>query len=85
MMTKEKLLKALKAGEWNDIQFWNPGDVFGDDARLREPGEKEVRNPGIIAAMRRIAMCEQAGTGMRMMREEWQSMVLAMVQLSAII
>jgi hypothetical protein len=22
-------------------------------------------------AMRRIAMCEQAGTGMRMMREEW--------------
>ena len=25
-------------------------------------------------AMRRIAMCEQAGTGMRMMREEWQKM-----------
>ena len=74
MMTKEELLKALKAGEWNDIQFWNPGDVFGDDTRLLEPGEKEVRNPGIIAAMRRIAMCEQAGTGMRMMREEWQGL-----------
>lgn len=25
-------------------------------------------------AMRRIAMCEQAGTGMRMMREEWQKL-----------
>ena len=24
--------------------------------------------------MRRIAMCEQAGTGMRMMREEWQKL-----------
>ena len=25
-------------------------------------------------AMRRIAMCEQAGTGMRMMREEWRKL-----------
>jgi ATP-dependent DNA helicase RecG len=54
------------------IQFWNPGDVFGDDSRLFEPGEKEARNPAIAMAMRRIAMCEQAGTGMHMMREEWQ-------------
>lgn len=42
------------------------GDVFGDDSRLFEPGEKEVRNSAIAMAMRRIAMCEQAGTGMRM-------------------
>jgi hypothetical protein len=56
------------------IQLWNPGDVFGDDSRLMEPGEKEVRNPAIAMAMRRIAMCEQAGTGMRMMREEWQKL-----------
>ncbi len=56
------------------IQFWNPGDVFGDDSRLFEPGEKEVRNPAIAMAIRRIAMCEQAGTGMRMMREEWQKL-----------
>jgi ATP-dependent DNA helicase RecG len=53
---------------------WNPGDVFGDDSRLFEPGEKEVRNPAIAMAMRRIAMCEQAGTGLRMMREEWQKL-----------
>ena len=59
---------------WDGIQFWNPGDVFGDDSRLFEPGEKEVRNPAITMAMRRIAMCEQAGTGMRMMREEWQKL-----------
>jgi predicted HTH transcriptional regulator len=54
------------------IQSLNPGEVFGDDSRLLEPGEKEVRNPAIAMAMRRIIMCEQAGTGMRMMREEWQ-------------
>jgi ATP-dependent DNA helicase RecG len=56
------------------IQFWNPGDVFGDDSRLLEPGEKEVRNPAITAAMRRIVLCEQAGTGLRMMRKEWQKL-----------
>jgi len=56
------------------IQFWNPGDVFGDDSRLWEPGEKEVRNPSIAMAMRRIALCEQAGTGLRMMREEWKKL-----------
>ncbi len=58
----------------NGIQFWNPGDVFGDDSRLWEPGEKEVRNPSIAMAMRRIAMCEQAGTGLRMMREAWRGL-----------
>jgi len=56
------------------IQFWNPGDVFGDDSHLLDPGEKEVRNPGIVSGMRRIIMCEQAGTGLRMMRQEWQGL-----------
>ncbi|MCL2304528.1 MAG: putative DNA binding domain-containing protein [Planctomycetaceae bacterium] len=56
------------------VQFWNPGDVFGDDTRLWEPGEKEVRNPSLAMAFRRIAMCEQAGTGLRMIREEWQKL-----------
>lgn len=58
----------------NGILFWNPGDVFGDDSRLWEPGEKEVRNPTITMAMRRIAMCEQAGTGLRMIREIWRKL-----------
>ncbi len=56
------------------IKLWNPGDSFGDNAHLLEPGEKEVRNPAIAMALRRIDMCEQAGTGLRMMRREWQAL-----------
>src|SRR3989338_9951830 len=65
--SRKAVIKFFRDG----IQFWNPGDVFGDDSRLLEPGEKEVRNPVIATAMRRVAMCEQAGTGLRMMREAW--------------
>lgn len=68
--TRKAVIKFYRDG----IQFWNPGDVFGDDSRLWEPGEKEVRNPSIAMAMRRIAMCEQAGTGLRMMREAWRKL-----------
>lgn len=68
--SRKAVIKFFKDG----IQFWNPGDVFGDDSRLLEPGEKEVRNPAITAAMRRIVMCEQAGTGLRMMQKEWQAL-----------
>jgi predicted HTH transcriptional regulator len=32
----------------------------------------EVGNPPIAMVMRCIAMCEQAGTGMRMVWEKWQ-------------
>lgn len=56
------------------IQLWNPGDVFGSDEHLLEPGEKEVRNPRIVAAFRRLALCEQAGTGMQMMTAQWQTL-----------
>ena len=58
----------------NVIQFWNPGDVFGSDEHLLEPGEKEARNPRIAAAFRRLSLCEQAGTGLRMMQNQWQSL-----------
>ena len=68
--SRKAVIKFYRDG----IRFWNPGDVFGDDSRLLEPGEKEVRNPAIAMAMRRIAMCEQTGTGMRMMREEWRKL-----------
>ena len=54
------LIKFFRDG----IQFWNPGDVFGGDSLLLEPGEKEVRNPSIVIGMRRIGMCEQAGTNL---------------------
>ena len=60
---------------YNDqIQFWNPGDVYGDNVNLLEPGEKESRNPRIVAAFRRLVLCEQAGTGIRMMQSEWQNL-----------
>ena len=58
----------------NVIQFWNPGDVFGNADHLLEPGEKEVRNPQIVAAFRRLGLCEQAGTGMRMVLNQWQAL-----------
>jgi ATP-dependent DNA helicase RecG len=56
------------------IQFWNPGDVFGNVDQLLEPGEKEVRNPQIVAAFRRLGLCEQAGTGIRMVVYQWQAL-----------
>ena len=68
--SRKAVIKFYRDG----IQFWNPGDVFGDDSRLWEPGEKEVRNPSIAMALRRIAMCEQAGTGLRMIRDEWKKL-----------
>jgi predicted HTH transcriptional regulator len=68
--SRKAVIKFFRDG----IQFWNPGDVFGDDTLLLEPGEKEVRNPAIAAAMRRITMCEQAGTGFRMMQREWKAL-----------
>ncbi|KAB2838442.1 MAG: transcriptional regulator, partial [Burkholderiales bacterium] len=58
--------KALIEFFTDGVQLWNPGDSFGDDRRLLEPGEKELRNPAIAMALRRIDMCEQAGTGLRM-------------------
>ncbi len=58
----------------NLIQFWNPGDVFGNADLLLEPGEKEVRNPQIVAAFRRLGLCEQAGTGLRMVLNQWQAL-----------
>ena len=56
------------------IKFWNPGDSFADEKHLLDPGEKDVRNPAIAMAIRRIGMCEQAGTGLRMMQREWQAL-----------
>lgn len=68
--SRKAVIKLFRDG----IQFWNPGDVFGEDTLLWEPGEKEVRNPSITMAFRRITMCEQAGTGLRMIREEWKKL-----------
>ncbi|MFZ4526491.1 MAG: ATP-binding protein [Chlorobium sp.] len=43
--------------------FWNPGDAFAK-GNLLEPGPKEVRNPNIAIAFRRIGLCKNAGWGL---------------------
>ena len=53
--------------------FWNPGDAFAD-ADLLEPGEKEVRNPRIVTAFRRIGLSENAGWGLRDVFRNWQEL-----------
>ena len=52
--------------------FWNPGEAFATTDELLDPTEKEVRNPAIVAAFRRIGLSEQAGTGVRAIFRGWQ-------------
>ena len=54
--------------------FWNPGDAFATDADLLEPGEREVRNPRIVLAFRRIGLSEHAGWGLRDVFRNWQQL-----------
>lgn len=50
----------------------NPGDAFAFSlSELLEPGEKEIRNPTIVSAFRRIGLSEQAGTGIRAIFTSW--------------
>ena len=50
--------------------FWNPGDAFshGD---LLSPGPKDVRNPSIVNALRRIGLSENAGWGLNDVHTHW--------------
>lgn len=54
--------------------FWNPGDAFAPTEELLDPTEKDVRNPAIVAAFRRVGLSEQAGSGMRMIFRNWQEL-----------
>ena len=54
--------------------FWNPGDAFATGVDLLEPGEKEVRNPRIVTAFRRIGLSENAGWGLRDVFRNWQQL-----------
>ena len=54
--------------------FWNPGDAFAVGTDLLEPGEKEVRNPRIVTAFRRIGLSENAGWGLRDVFRNWQQL-----------
>lgn len=52
--------------------FSNPGDAFASAEQLLDAGEREVRNPRIIAALRRVGLSEQAGTGIREIFRSWR-------------
>ena len=54
--------------------FWNPGDAFVNVDQLLDPVEKEVRNPAIVAAFRRIGLSDQAGTGVRSIFSNWRQL-----------
>ena len=54
--------------------FRNPGDAFAAEADLLEPGEKEVRNPRLALAFRRIGLSESAGWGLRDVFRSWREL-----------
>ena len=56
--------------------FWNPGDAFVSRDELLLPGEREVRNPRLVGAFRRIGLSEQAGTGIRAIFGNWRQLGL---------
>ena len=55
-------------------KFWNPGDAFATVEELLEPGEKEVRNPLIVTAFRRIGFSENAGWGLSDVFKNWRDL-----------
>lgn len=52
--------------------FWNPGESFATADQLLDPVEKEIRNPAIVNAFRRVGLSDQAGTGVRSIFNNWQ-------------
>ena len=56
------------------MEFRNPGEAFVSTSELLEPGAKDVRNPEIVAAFRRLGLSEQAGNGIRAIFRNWQTL-----------
>ena len=54
--------------------LWNPGDAFSTVAELLDSTEKEVRNPSIVKAFRRIGLSDQAGAGIRAIFRNWHDL-----------
>jgi ATP-dependent DNA helicase RecG len=55
-------------------EFFNPGDAFCSREQLLDPGDKEVRNPSIVNAFRRIGLSDQGGTGVGAIFEGWRKL-----------
>jgi ATP-dependent DNA helicase RecG len=58
----------------DQTEFFNPGDAFASREQLLDPGDKEVRNPSIVNAFRRIGLSDQGGTGMRAIFDGWRKL-----------
>lgn len=56
----------------DQTELFNPGDAFASREQLLEPGDKEVRNPSIVNAFRRIGLSDQGGTGVRAIFDGWR-------------
>lgn len=60
---------------FNDCtRFWNPGDAFASLEELLKTTEKEIRNPAIISAFRRIGLSDQGGTGIHAIFKNWNDL-----------
>lgn len=55
-------------------EFFNPGDAFASREQLLDPGDKEVRNPSIVNAFRRIGLSDQGGTGVGAIFDSWRAL-----------
>lgn len=53
---------------------WGQNSAFATEAELLDPTEKEVRNPAIVKAFRRIGLSDQAGTGIRAIFRNWHEL-----------
>lgn len=67
---RKPIIKIFK----DQTVFWNPGDAFATVDELLNPTEKEVRNPAIVAAFRRVGLSDQAGTGVRSIVGNWRQL-----------
>lgn len=56
----------------DQTEFFNPGDAFATREQLLDPGDKDVRNPSIVNAFRRIGLSDQGGTGVRAIFDGWR-------------
>ena len=58
----------------DQAEFFNPGDALSSREQLLDPGDKEVRNPRIVGAFRRIGLSDQGGTGVGAIFEGWRKL-----------
>jgi ATP-dependent DNA helicase RecG len=58
----------------DQTEFFNPGDAFSPKDKLLDPGDKEVRNPSVVSAFRRIRLSDQGGTGVGAIFYSWRKL-----------